>query len=730
MTESNEQNTQKTSSPAKAPRTQASRRAVYGFNVLIAIVVALGLAVLLNLIAHRGYQRVGASLKNWVRYDLTATRRYSLSEQTVNVLGELEEPFKLVGLFRGSNVHLRRLPRLMNEYAAYGEGVTAQHIRFDSDIKARQKLLKELAARFDDDLKPAREALQQLVGPSTETNTNGASNQATLATLSEQLNQAITPLKAALQSPEFANAQRKEQVRQITRLLQRRDPQRGDTPQSQRIRRQLEQPLPKYGELQSSLQSSLEQLDNLLQQAQSLFEKMSNAQDAVPAVAEQLLQANRSMKRAQNIVQQAVDALSSTSVPERYDEIRNDVMNNECVVILGPKQVKAIAVNELYRTNPTARRRGQASQAQQSFIGEEKLTGALLSMTMESSPLAVFVSTGQPPLGRRGQYTHVADRLRNANFEVTQWNPGARQMQRGGGSQAPTPNEGQKAVWIVVPSQQSRNPRMMMQQQGGQQQVAEHLRARLKAGDGVMLMMMLNPSAGMGAGDPLQSMIDSWGLQPQLDRLILSLQQHPSGRQMMRRRHNVQDWPKASPITGPLGGMQAQLSLLISPLRYEQKEGVTQHPLIRITGDNLWAESDLRGLNPNNLKVNDKTRQDSFVVGRAAEKDGARLVVTTAGPWASNSLAAAANSYLTPEGRIERGGLLYPANSELLINSVFWLSDQEQLIAPSPRTQDVRRVNPDLSDTTLAWFRGLAVGGLPVLALALGLGVWLVRRAD
>lgn len=727
MADTQNQPKDETTKRSRGPRTQAGRRMVYGVNVTVALIVAIVLAVLLNLVVHRGYQAATGAMKNWVRYDLTATRRYSMSEQSRRVLEDLDQEFELVGLFKGTNVHLRRLPRLMGQYAANGPTVTTRRIRFDRDIQARQQLLRDLHSRFESDIKPVRAALQRLVKASDD-QANG--QEPTLKVLSAQLKRVSQPLAGAVQSGELTDARLKTTLREIRRQLKQADPQQRSELKIQAVRDALAKPLPDYGQLKSSFQSRLQTLRDALKQANRLLQDPINADDVPGSVQNRLVRAAEAMKKARQTASQALKPLNGTSVPDEYSQLRSDVMQNESVVILGPDAVRVLAVSDLYRTN-TQNRRGRAQQQQQqrSFVGEEKITGALLSMSMDSSPLAVFVSVGRPALGPRGQYSHVADRLRSANFEVTQWNPGSQRRRRGGGSEPPQADEGQQAVWIVTPSGQPRNRRAMMQAFRGKQQVASHLRKRMQAGDSVMMMLSLSRSAGMGSADPMQSLVDAWGIEPQVDRLVLQMRTTPRGRELPRVRHTIEDWSGSLRVTRALGRMEGMFAPT-SPIKLKSKSKIEHHPLIRVTGNRLWAETELRSFSSlREVEVDENTRADSFLLGVAAEKNtGGRLIVTTAGSWASNGIAANARLRATRTGQVQRGGLRYPANSELFVNSIYWLTRNDRLIAPSPRTQDIRRVQADMSVSALYWYRGVAVGGLPALALALGVGVWFVRR--
>ena len=86
--------------------TQAARRRKYGLNVAVSVVAVLALFVLINWIAYRQF----------VRFDLTATRSYSLSPQTLKVLQGLEGSYQIVTLFSRSGEHVDQALDLIEEY--------------------------------------------------------------------------------------------------------------------------------------------------------------------------------------------------------------------------------------------------------------------------------------------------------------------------------------------------------------------------------------------------------------------------------------------------------------------------------------------------------------------------------------------------------------------------------------------------------------------------------------
>ncbi len=68
----------------------------------------------------------------------------------------------------------------------------------------------------------------------------------------------------------------------------------------------------------------------------------------------------------------------------------------------------------------------------------------------------------------------------------------------------------------------------------------------------------------------------------------------------------------------------------------------------------------------------------------------------------------------------------YPANAELLVNTLYWLAGQEELIGLSPQAQQSRRLGAmGSSRTAVMWMLWL---GMPLAVLIMGVGVWISRR--
>ena len=99
-----------------------------------------------------------------------------------------------------------------------------------------------------------------------------------------------------------------------------------------------------------------------------------------------------------------------------------------------------------------------------------------------------------------------------------------------------------------------------------------------------------------------------------------------------------------------------------------------------------------------------------------------RLIVVGSGGWL---LSYVADLVVSIGG--ERAVLLNPGNYELLLAGVAWLAGADTLIASSPVSRQVARLDGITPAVRTRW-RWIAMAGLPAACLLLGVIVWLVRR--
>lgn len=100
-----------------------NRRAKHGLTAIISIVAVLGILVLLNFIADR----------QAVRWDLTKTKSYSLSDQTVKVLEEINEQVDVRAFFSKSDANYEIAKDRLDHYSDLNRNIKVEFI--DPDEK-------------------------------------------------------------------------------------------------------------------------------------------------------------------------------------------------------------------------------------------------------------------------------------------------------------------------------------------------------------------------------------------------------------------------------------------------------------------------------------------------------------------------------------------------------------------------------------------------------------------
>jgi hypothetical protein len=159
----------------------------------------------------------------------------------------------------------------------------------------------------------------------------------------------------------------------------------------------------------------------------------------------------------------------------------------------------------------------------------------------------------------------------------------------------------------------------------------------------------------------------------------------------------------------------------------------TTHILPVPTTPKSWAEGDFESLRQRKT-VQFGDNKDNVPpdlgpplwAGAVAENDkGGRVVVIGSLDFANNDFLQEPDvEVLTSQGRLVPR---YPGNAELFVNSVFWLTKMDTMIAISPTALEVPRVAPMKEGAKTAW-NALLIAGLPLLVVVAGAMVFLVRR--
>jgi hypothetical protein len=696
--------------PPASPHSQGKRRVKYGLNVAVAALAAGCLVVLINWIGHRQF----------VRFDLTSTRRYSLSQQTRNLLAELQGEYRLITLFSVEGPYatqarelIEQTHDLVDEYGHYAKNLTIEHLNPASDPAGIDRFFASLRDRYRDPMGPTESAISQ-----------GREAIASIRQASAQLGD---QLQRVLDDPSLTDAEFKRFIQTIAKVFARVESDLAN--QDREIEQHLSDPLPNYTRVCASLQNLLGQLDERVYSATiTEFTHAAENEQLPNSTRDSVLKMNEHLRRQQASIKAANESLTNLKPIEDYDQIVNRLASPQTLVAIGPKQVRVLNLADLYRPSMSQDPGQEDPETKLEFQGEEKITGALLSLSRDKQPLVVFVSEmpGQA-MGQRGEYEQVITRLRNLGFKVEQWSPGGQQNPtdepRPSDDQPPEPEPGQKVVWVLLP-----NPAAMMGQSplGGMpndSRTYDLIQARLAKGEGAMLILTASAGSRFGAPDPSQDLLKEWGITPQLDRVLLQQVNLANDQTRSIPQMDVSTWPTGLTVTQSLAGMPG-VFIQASPLVLSgEKEGVKTWSLAEVSGKDIWAERDY--MSEQNIELDPASAGGPFVIGAAAERDHTRLVVVADPIWATDQVTTYG---LLGPGTAEIVGARFPGNSELFVNSVNWLAGLDSLIAASARAQDIRRVQP-MTLSELVGLRWTVLLGLPSAIAVIGVGVWFVRRA-
>lgn len=685
--------------------TQNSRRFKYGINVMISVVVVLAIVVILNIIS---YKRLAH-----LRLDMTATRLYSLSEQTQKLLSKMEKDVQIVTLISRNAEEINKAKDLISEYDNYSSHITVQHIDPARQLARVEQFYGTIKARYTDTVKPLEDAIEQ--------------GRKTVSQLAGDIAEQKKLMVALMENKAFTDGQEKQLLEQVIRSFARFDSEFKQT--SEQLDKTLESALPDYTGSLDVLKSLISQYDEKVYAVVVDYLKKFQETSKQPGdIKNKLLELSDSFKATRVRIGQVLPLLRSIKAGEEYTKVTQQIAQPDAVVLVGEDQIRVISLVDMFRMPQEQQQQmAEGKQPELQFLGEEKITGNLLAMSMDIQPLVVFIqgSPRQPILGPQGQYQAVAERLQNLNFEVKDWSPQGRPNPRTGQpgqpAPAPEPKDGQSVVWIVTPIEPTNPMMMQMGQMGGGQQIVDHVRSRMEKGEAVLFMSGPNPAAAMGMPDPVAEVLGSWGINVQSGSLIMNEVTVSSRRTAADPTIRVTSWPNELSVTQALSG-NAGIFASASPIDIEKKDGVDTYPLAYAQGARMWAQKDLRDQDP---KYNADDAAKQFTIAVAASEDGKRLAVFADPMWATDQIV---NYGLLGPGTAQMVGAAFPGNAELFVNSIFWLSNMDEMIAASARSQDIRRIG-EITPAQMTGIRWAILAGVPLAIFAIGIAVGLKRRA-
>ncbi|HXE54788.1 MAG TPA: Gldg family protein [Tepidisphaeraceae bacterium] len=711
------------------PETQSERWAKYGANVVLMVVLAIVLAGLVTYIAEA---------HDW-RVDTTAAGVNSLKPQTRNVLRDLNSDIKLVSLYSkneatDSSTRGRTLDRsamvadLLDNYARASKHVTVEVIDPNDNAKV-SALQTDLDNRYGGkDIRQYKDYIEQYDKVAGQ-----------LADLISHESGKVTALVAAEQG-KTVNDEVGPQIRDGYNKMDRSlENNRAD------VKRHLQEHRPNYRGITDTVRSTLEAISASEKNILTFFEKnKDNAQLYEPVrkyMAEGLAANQQIQKQADDEIAK-IGKLGELKVDELQQAM--DVPNP--ILVLGPTTWRVLSETQVWPSNNASRSDADGKLLPE-FAGEQQITAAIIGLTSPTKPKVVFLRPGGGPLTNPGvplfqppgPLADISERLRQYNFDVLEKDMSgtyAMQAQMQGQPAPPEPSwdDIKDAVWVVLDV--GRAP------QGTEPvgpKLAEHL------GHGGSAMVLWNPpgpNTGPAAGDPFQPILAGWGVDIHPDMLAVhELTAPPPNAGMdpfqdFLRRPYVWDLRQYgdAELAKPIQNLES-LMILMGPTTTHSVSGYTVQNLMPLpdapAAPKSWGAKNYQDLLSGTASApvfnKDQDLPGPLYGGPAVEKKGGgRLVVVGCIEFLINDLLEARDESIAHnEGRwVAR----FPGNGELAMNSIFWLSKMDSLIALSPAALQVSRIS-NMSDVTLGFWRiGVFLILLPLGVVVSGIGVYFARR--
>jgi hypothetical protein len=729
---------------------------------VVAAVAAVVLVAGVNWLVFSQAERLDASARGWVRYDLTSTRQYSLSPLTRSVLDELDEPVRVVTLLRPSDPQAQRARDLVDEFGQASGLLEVVHLDPDAaDDPRLGDLWEQVQQRYAPQNQPVVEAL--------------AEAQPAVQRLIETLTRLQAPLQEVLADPSLGGGELRSAIENTLRQLRpardavaraggevRGDRSDGGPPTPEGVG--FEEPgggvpLVGYGRRQAELLGALEGVDRSV-----LGPAATTLQRAGPvlrrrlddASMERALEAQELVQTARMAVREAYFPLTEARPALGYERVVDVLEREQAVVLLGARRAVAVPLSGMFRGGggvepPTPE---AVSFGGEAFVGDDRLTSALIALGLDPPPLVVFLENpGAVAISgeqRRGLFNHVASRLEALGMQVAVWDPAwASGNGEQGPAEPPSGAAGQAVVWVVLPFTTPRADAPETMNMLPRRRAAAFVRERLRRGERALVMLNRDPRAnpefvgGVAEGPtprggglseaPLVGLLREWGIEARVWAAVWQQVDTGDGNVHTTRQFEVARWPEGSPGVSGLAGLPTifrdayPMGMVDGPDASE----VERWPVVALRAPRMWEVVLPFGREVTRQPYDESASAEQFVTGVAAQRGEARLVAIGSPIWATDPVTTYGRSPTLGEGpgvaEMPGGVSSYPGNSELFVGLVAWLAGLEELSAASPRSQALPRIEPMLEGQRNL-VRGLLVVGMPMAALGIGLGVWLVRR--
>ncbi len=723
-----------------APR-RGPRRFLIGANVVVSVLLVAALVVAANFIAW------------WLtsRYDLTADatvgHQNSFSSRTKILLQKLDQPVHITSLYTAepkdapAAERKRRVEDLLHLYrAANSRYVEVEFVDPTDNPAAFHVVAKRITDDYAGEAKPYVAAIGDFLKFKTELQRTMLAEKERYAAIGRDP-EASADLKTLMHGLTEALGQLIAKNDEVERSIETWTSGGASLPGATADKegeKKKEEPaglgIPDYAKATSTIASLADATAQLLDQIGELINKQLQVEGLrMPQTLRHDLQGADARYKEIKDRLLALSKQATQLKPLELDTVRN-ALSLDAIIVEAGGQVRVVGYEEMWPAPPGASRIDPTVERR--FNGEDVLSAALTRAVSHNRVSAVFVQSGGMPVSEfYGRYTEMVERLKRANFEVATWDVAR--------SHEPPKVAGtSSSVYILMapepPDQQRPTPPPTPDQY---QSVTDLVNAGGRA-----LVFCRARMSPMIPEIPYTDLLHKWGINARTD--LLTVTSYPINENEKNGRApfldttaypSESDFKSPHAIIKPLEGIKARF---IGPVPLELAQplpaGVEVWPLVATPRrPDIWADKDIQEVmqsHPGAFKKGEDlpspytvavaaVRTANVASGAAApaatNKSAAKLVVFGDDFFASDELMRAS---LSMTAKRELVLLDNPANGEIVVNAMLWLSDQQDLIAVSAKAQEARRLG--VLPSWLSW--GLPIG-IPVVVILLGLIVYMVR---
>lgn len=646
--------------------------------------------------------------------DATKTRAFTLSDSTSQLLGTLEGPWKIALVMSQAHADRamrRQIDEVLQRYTDASPHITVTRIDPDDPLTLREydRMLWDLQNVYKDPVNQYNRALD-----------DGLDAIAALRELAEQ-SAPLEQLVLQLSAHEPMRAQLEQHLNLISLLPDQCATIDVEVGKSRRT--DQSRALPDFEAARSILAYALSQAAVELDETSQTFARVLQRPSLPEAIRSIGSTAQRDYQQLSQRLAAAADPLKRLP-PLELGTIGQQLQQGEAAVIISPQRAALIPSAQLFpKSNLQTTKEGGVSFDQR-FRGEQLISAAIRSLTVEHMPLVVFVhgesSSMLRPRERQADFVGAALALRASRFEVAEWIP-AQSPER------PTGDKGQPVVWVIVPPAQRQGLELTKEEAA----LLDAARELIVAGQNVMLSVYPSMLTKYGQSDPWAELAAPWGVRCDTSAVILESIRVGQNQTTIERGQAVSEFASDHVIARALNGLQAYFTFPIAiQLTDTPGQTASRSAIAAITAKpDRWLDKDWAA----NLKNPDASGdreplKQTLPIAVATHRPGPtgqgtqRLVLIGSGSWLMSFVADVERP--VGGGRIAR---VNPGNYELMFASAFWLAGMDELIAASPTSQEVQPLQ-NISAGAQKFWRLVVVLALPLACVSLGAAVWVMRR--